>query len=343
MTLYRIDLAGNQTESMETKFPEMGMHERRLQELFRDNIHLIAPDAMVLAEEFGDWEGVHRRIDLLCLDRDARLVVVEFKREDAGHMELQALRYAAMVSHMTFDQAVAAHQEYLQRRNTDGDARHLILAHLERDEPLEGDFGFDVSVILAATGFSNEVMTTVMWLDEHDIDIRCIKLMPYTVDENLLLSIEDIYPLPEAADYLVRRKEKTREERRQRRQNQTFNLTVDNEVHPNLPKRQLAFLVIMAAIARGASPQEVCRERRRWLIVNGNPPETEILEMSPEYRAGDSSCVASLHFFTGDGELVRFESRTYALAKIWGPETLGVLRDVKVRFSLDNITWEPVV
>lgn len=321
----------------------MGMHERRLQELFRDNIHLIVPDAMVLAEEFGDWEGVHRRIDLLCLDRDARLVVVEFKREDAGHMELQALRYAAMVSHMTFDQAVAAHQEYLQRKNKDGDARQLILAHLEQDEPLEGDFGFDVSVVLVAARFSNEVMTTVMWLDEHDIDIRCIKLVPYTVDENLLLSIEVIYPLPEAADYLVRRREKTMEERRQRRQNQMFNLTVDNEVHRNLPKRQLAFLVIMAAIARGASPQEVCRERRRWLIVNGNPPGSEVSEMSPEDRAEDSSRIASLHFFTEDDELVRFESRTYALTKIWGPETLGVLRDVKAMFSLDNITWEPVV
>ena len=48
---------------------------------------------MVLAEEFGDWQDSRRRIDLLCLDRDAGLVVVELKRtEDGGHMELQAIR-----------------------------------------------------------------------------------------------------------------------------------------------------------------------------------------------------------------------------------------------------------
>lgn len=58
---------------------------------------------MVLAEEFGDWEESRRRIDILCLDSDARLIVVELKRtEDGGHMELQALRYASMVSRMTF-------------------------------------------------------------------------------------------------------------------------------------------------------------------------------------------------------------------------------------------------
>ena len=54
---------------------------------------------MVLAEEFGDWEDSRRRIDLLCLDPNAQLIVVELKRTvDGGHMELQALRYSAMVS-----------------------------------------------------------------------------------------------------------------------------------------------------------------------------------------------------------------------------------------------------
>ena len=247
MTLYRIDPAGDQVQSVKkTTFQEAGMHERALQNIFRDNFHLVVPDAMVLAEEFSEWEDSRRRIDLLCLDQTAKLVVVELKRtEDGGHMELQALRYAAMVSHMTFDRAVEAHQSYLQKNGRgEENARQIILNHLAWDEPQEDVFASDVSIVLAAADFSNEIMTTVMWLGERDIDIRCIKLMPYRVqelDNDLLLNIEQIYPLPETADYLVRWREKAREERRQRRQNQKFRLTIGNEVHPNLPKRRLAF------------------------------------------------------------------------------------------------------
>ena len=60
----------------------------------------------MIALEFGErGEARTTRIDLLCLSRDAGLVVVEIKRtQDGGHMELQAIRYAAMVSSMTLDQ-----------------------------------------------------------------------------------------------------------------------------------------------------------------------------------------------------------------------------------------------
>jgi hypothetical protein len=61
--------------------------------------------------------GVRERTDLQrllkeqigCLDADANVVIVELKRDEVGaHMELQALRYAAMVSAMIVDQAVHA-------------------------------------------------------------------------------------------------------------------------------------------------------------------------------------------------------------------------------------------
>jgi len=61
---------------------------------------------MVLQDAFGDERDNQPRIDLLCLDTNANLVVVELKcDDDGGHTELQALRHAAMVSSMTFDQA----------------------------------------------------------------------------------------------------------------------------------------------------------------------------------------------------------------------------------------------
>jgi len=89
-------------------FEDAGIRERGdLQRFLRSQIEAIAPDVLVIAEEFCEWENSNRRIDLLGIDQQANLVVIELKRTQSGeHMELQALRYAAMVSAMTFDRAV---------------------------------------------------------------------------------------------------------------------------------------------------------------------------------------------------------------------------------------------
>jgi hypothetical protein len=96
-------------------FAALGMYERAdLQRLLRDDISALDEDLLVIAEEFGNWEDARRRIDLLALDKGGRLVVIELKRtDDGGHMELQAIRYAAMVSAMRFAEvadAYAAHR-----------------------------------------------------------------------------------------------------------------------------------------------------------------------------------------------------------------------------------------
>lgn len=95
-----------------TTFEKAGLRERQdLQGMLRERIDVALPGVLVIAEEFGDWEDSRRRLDLLGVEKDGSLVVIELKRtEDGGHMELQALRYAAMVSAMTFDQAVEAYR-----------------------------------------------------------------------------------------------------------------------------------------------------------------------------------------------------------------------------------------
>ncbi len=97
-----------------TSFAAEGVLERtHLQAALRENISLLGEDLLVVAEEFGAFSDANRRIDLLCIDREARPVVVELKRtNDGGHMELQALRYAAMVSAMTFDDLVSIFEKH---------------------------------------------------------------------------------------------------------------------------------------------------------------------------------------------------------------------------------------
>lgn len=91
----------------EKSFADMKVGERTdIQRLLRTQIEVLDADLYILTEEFSDWADSKRRIDLLAIDKQANLVVIELKRtQDGGHMELQAIRYASMVSAMTFERA----------------------------------------------------------------------------------------------------------------------------------------------------------------------------------------------------------------------------------------------
>lgn len=194
----------------DTSFSTEGVKERQdLQRILKSQIEVLDPDLLVFAEEYGDWEESHRRIDLLALDREAKLVVIELKRtDDGGHMELQALRYAAMVSTMTFRQAVEAYRAFLTSEGTNTDPEQGILNFLNWEDVDEERFASDVRLLLVAQDFSRELTTAVMWLGGRDLDIRCVRIHPYRLDDRLLLDVQQIIPLPEAADYQVRIREK---------------------------------------------------------------------------------------------------------------------------------------
>ncbi len=219
MTIY--ELQNDDIVELETtSFSAIEIRERDdLQRILKDNIDVISPGTLIVSEEFGQWEDSRRRIDLLGIDaEDARLVVIELKRTtDGGHMELQALRYAAMISTMTFEQVVNAFDVYLKKNNKEDDAEELILKHLGWDEPDEEAFAQDVRIVLASADFSRELTTSVMWLNEHGMDIRCVRLKPYLLDQRILLDVQPVVPLPEAADYQVRIAEKQRSARKSRR------------------------------------------------------------------------------------------------------------------------------
>lgn len=199
---------------MATTYTEEGLREKEdLQRLLKNEIGIVAEDTLIIAEEFCEWEDSLRRIDLLGLDRNANLVVFELKRtQGGGHMELQAVRYAAMVSTMNFDQAVQVYARYLQRTGFTKDARAEILSFLKWEVPEEDRFNQDVRIVLVSAEFSKELTTAVLWLNDRDMDIRCVRIKPHKLDDRLLIDVQQVIPLPEAAEYtiMVREREKTR-------------------------------------------------------------------------------------------------------------------------------------
>lgn len=201
-----------------TSLVALGVKERAdLQRLLKANIEAVAPDVLVIAEEFAEWEDSKRRIDLLGIDRDGNLVVLELKRDDDGsHMELQALRYAAMISSMTFARAAEVFQAFLDRHGIAKDAEAELLRHLGWAEPREEDFARDVRIVLVAPGFSKELTTTVLWLNERDLDITCVRLQSYALGPEVVLDVQPIIPLPETAPYVIQLKQKGQAARREK-------------------------------------------------------------------------------------------------------------------------------
>ena len=213
MSLYRVTTDKLEYVPRTTFAAECLLERKDLQRLLRRDITAIGDDLMVIAEEYGDWEDSNRRIDLLCLGKDASLVVVEIKRtEDGGHMELQAIRYAAMVSSMTLEQAI---QAYAQMQGVaPEDARREVLEFLQLDPEEDVELTGDVRIVLVSANFSTELTTAVLWLNRHDLDITCIRLLPYRMGNEVLIDATQIIPLPEAADYEVKVRAQEKEKRK---------------------------------------------------------------------------------------------------------------------------------
>jgi hypothetical protein len=203
----------------EASFANLKVRERDdLQRLLRTQIEVLGDDLYVLTEEFGDWEDSRRRIDLLAIDRQANLVVIELKRtNDGGHMELQAIRYASMISAMTFERAEQIHAEFLARMGEDAtEANTRLLEFLSWDDADEDSFAPDVRILLVSEDFGKELTTAVLWLRDRDIDIRCIRLRPYEDGGKRLIDVQQIIPLPEAQEYQVKLREKEQVGRKKR-------------------------------------------------------------------------------------------------------------------------------
>jgi hypothetical protein len=167
-----------------------------------------------VAEEFSDWKDSRRRIDLLAIDRNADLVVIELKRDSSAHMDLQAPRYAAMVAPMTFPQVVQTYSKFLDREGRDEEARKALLDFIGADESDEEPVIGDARLLLVSGDFSKELTTTVLWLNGKGLDIRCVQLQLYRIDDALIADLKQILPVPGTEEYQVRIQAKRAEARR---------------------------------------------------------------------------------------------------------------------------------
>ena len=333
----------------ESTFGAHDVKERQdLQRLLRDRIDIIADGVMVVAEEFGSFEDSQHRIDLLALDGDANLVVIELKRTmTGGRAELQALRYAAMVSTMTFDDVVSAHQNYLKKRDSKVDAKQAVLDHLEWNEPDEEEFAQEVRIVLVAADFSKELMGTVLWLNGQDLDIRCVRLKPYTGKDNqLLLDVQQVIPLPEAVEYqfkIKKKEKKGKADRKDKKDRTKFDVTVNGVTQAGLSKRRTMLVAIKGFCDGGVTPEEIGElipwATRLWRRVDDQVGRDEFIKKAHAAAEIGGPAFDPDRWHVSDEDLIVVSGRTYALTNQWGRKSEDALKNLVAKYPDRGVAY----
>jgi hypothetical protein len=333
----------------ETSFREARIRERAdLQRLLRHQIEVVAPDILVIAEEFGEWEDSNRRIDLLAIDKDANLVVIELKRtEDGGHMELQALRYAAMVSTMTFDKAVTVYGNYLQRLGRSADPQQELLEFLEGDEVAAEHFAQDVRIILVSAEFSKELTSSVLWLNNYGLDIRCVRTKPYNDNGRTFIDVQQVIPLPETSAYQIQVSVKTRQERISRISTKDltkFDVSIYGVKAMNLAKRNAIFHIVKNLCNHGVKPSEIAElipwRARLFFEVDGQLSSPEFIKAATLKREANGRSLDETRWFCAEEDVIFADGKTYAFTSQWGKRWGQAMNSLIKGFPAANIEYQ---
>lgn len=328
---------------------EQVLERADLQRLLRVRPDILIEDVLVVSEEFGAFADARRRIDLLGVDHEGHVVVIELKRTtDGGHLELQALRYAAMVSAMTFEDLVEHYGRYLARVDpaVADDARTRLAEWLDDVGGEDAVLSREVRLVLVAGGFDREITTTVLWLnDVFGLDIRCVKLNPYKVDDRLLLDVQQVIPLPEASDLTVqlrRRETHARAARTGDGPDWTPYVIITPAGRTEPLRKRRAVLALTTALAdAGVQPEKIAASlpKSKLLSVEGHLTGDQLYEAflaAYPHVANDPRRLrrwfleAPLH----DGE------RTWVLSKMWGVNTEPALDELLTLAPQDGYGYE---
>ena len=223
--MFLVNKSKNEAVSLERKtFLELGLKERKhLQEWICKNTEMLGERLLIIQKEFSGFDDTNERLDILAIDEGGNLVIIENKLDDTGRdVTWQALKYVSYCSGLSKADIRNIFQKYIDSQNIEDSAEHILATYLGAEDFGEVEINNgDQRIILIAASFRKEVTSTVMWLLDHNIKIKCIKVTPYTLGDNILIDTEQIIPVKDAEDYLIKIANKKQEEFINKEKNQT--------------------------------------------------------------------------------------------------------------------------
>ena len=233
-------------------------------------------------------------------------------------MELQALRYAAMVSTLTFEKAAEILGRHMVKHGLDGDPTQVLRDFL--DEGAEENFADDVRIVLVSSRFSRELLTSVNWLYSHRVNLTCVRLCPHNLDNRILLDDQTIFPQPEIKDQLIKIREKQQQERairNDRRDFTRYDVVIDGLKYESLNKRRAALTAFKAICKKGVHPVQLSKAVDYGTMFVWAEADLNGADLRDHLRAYMSADKVS-RYFTKDDDLITFDGWTFALTMMWG-------------------------
>jgi len=217
--MYRI--TNEKVEKIEpATFADLNLKENDLEEMLRNSIEILCDDEesllivgrQVKNEQLG-------RSDLTAIDHNGNVVLIELKRDKNDIVrrkegfEFQAIRYAA--SYATIESVEdfvrKVYAPYIEKYRHEFNIGSLttyelgvrmLTEFLESNES-EERFNKNQKVILVASEFDEQTLSAVAWLNKNGVDMTCIQLTPYRINEDTYLDAAKVLPLEEYNDYYV--------------------------------------------------------------------------------------------------------------------------------------------
>ena len=172
------------------------------------------------------------------------------------------------------------------------------------------------------------------------MDIRCIRLVPYELDGKVVLDIQQVIPLPEAADYQVQLRKKGAARERARRDTRDFSryrLIVDGTELPDENKRNAIRVMVRELVRKGVELSQIenlftpSKFQSFDGILDEEAVRRELAELYPDEKRDRWFAEQPFHD--------EANARTYVLSKGWGLKTEAQLRRLSEAFPDAKITF----
>ena len=194
---------------------------------------------------------------------------MELKRDRAPDtVDMQALKYAALVSRFTHDDLARVHAQYLTRLRGEVVSPEAAAAELEEWASVTEESLRLPRLVLMAADFPATVTATVVFLHQQlGLEVQLRKFQAYRTAQETLVTISQLYPPPDVEEFVLspevseQRQERTERQRRQREASTVSRLVEAGALEPGA---RLQFVAPSTELQTQLEPWLAKEPGRRW-------------------------------------------------------------------------------